>query len=127
MPWYIEGSLRHISNVNVNKEKIDSTIADVTIRDKIYVLLHGDYDSYSKSGAATLVLMLGYKPYALVFGHMHQCGVDDASGIKLIRSGSLGGSGDEYTVEKRLYGKPSQMVCVCSDTGAKAYYPIDLE
>ena len=29
-------------------------------------------------------------------------------------------------VEKRLTGKPSQMVCICTNKGIKAYYPIEL-
>ena len=44
----------------------------------------------------------------------------------MIRGGSLCGSGDAYTVEKRLSGKPSQMVCVCDEDGILAYYPIEL-
>ena len=44
----------------------------------------------------------------------------------MIRGGSLAGSGDSYTVEKRLSGKPSQMVCVCSEKGVDAYYTVEL-
>jgi hypothetical protein len=62
-----------------------------------------------------------------MFGHMHTCAVDECNGIKMIRGGSLAGSGDSYTVEKRLSGKPSQMVCVCSDKGVEAYYTVELD
>lgn len=44
----------------------------------------------------------------------------------MIRGGSLAGSGDDYTIEKRLTGKASQMVCVCDSTGVICYYPIEL-
>ena len=70
--------------------------------------------------------MLGFVPYAVLYGHMHTCAVDEAGGIKMIRGGSLAGSGDSYTVEKRLNGKPSQMVCVCSTKGVEAYYAVEL-
>jgi hypothetical protein len=44
----------------------------------------------------------------------------------MIRGGSLAGSGDSYTIEKRLSGKASQMVCVCNKNGVVCYYPIEL-
>ena len=83
-------------------------------------------DSFSKQGVSNLVLLLGFIPYAVTFGHRHTCAVSEANGIKMIRGGSLAGSGDSYTIEKRLNGKPSQMVCVCNQKGIKADYPIEL-
>ncbi len=44
----------------------------------------------------------------------------------MIRGGSLAGCGDQHTVEKRLTGKPSQMVCICTDKGVQAFYPVEL-
>jgi hypothetical protein len=70
---------------------------------------------------------LGFIPYAITYGHLHTCAVDESNGVKMIRSGSLAGSGDDYTVEKRLSGKPSQMVCVCNSKGVACYYPIELD
>lgn len=127
IPWHVKSALKHISNVYVIETKIDSTIATITIRDLLFIGVHGDYDSFNKSGAANLTMMLGVRPYAVLFGHMHQCGLDDASGIKLIRSGSVCGTGDDYTVSKRLYGKPNQMVCVCTSDGIQACYPVELK
>ena len=105
---------------------LDNGISDMNIRGKTYIACHGDYDSFSKSGVANLVLMLGFVPYAITFGHMHTCAVDECNGVKMIRGGSLAGSGDDYTIEKRLNGKASQMVCVCSDKGVDAYYTVEL-
>ena len=124
--WIVENSLGHIDNVTVLHRNIDSGIADLSIRGKTYIACHGDYDAFNKSGVANLVLMLGFVPYAILYGHMHSCAVDEASGIKMIRGGSLAGSGDSYTIEKRLSGKPSQMVCVCSEKGVEAYYAVEL-
>ncbi len=124
--WIVENSLQHIENVTVLHRNLDSGISDMNIRGKTYIGCHGDFDSFSKSGVANLVLMLGFVPYAVTFGHMHTCAVDEASGIKMIRGGSLAGSGDSYTIEKRLSGKPSQMVCVCSNKGVDAYYTVEL-
>jgi hypothetical protein len=66
-------------------------------------------------------------PYAVLFGHKHHCAVDEANGIKMIQGGSLAGSGEQFTIEKRIRGNASQMVCICSDRGIESYYPIEFE
>ena len=50
----------------------------------------------------------------------------EVSGVKVVQSGSLGGSGDEFTRQKRLTGEPSQTVLVVDDSGIKCCYPIVL-
>lgn len=125
--WGIELSLKHIDNFHVLKRNLDTGIADLSIRGKSYIAVHGDYDSFSKSGVSNLCMSLGFLPYAITFGHLHTCSVDETNGVKMIRGGSLAGCGDSYTIEKRLTGKPSQMVCVCNNKGVRAYYPIELQ
>ncbi len=124
--WGIELTLKHIENVHILKQNFDSGIAMMRIRDKVYIAVHGDYDRYTNVGVSNLCMHLGLIPYAITFGHMHTCAVDESNGVKMIRSGSLAGSGDDYTIEKRLSGKPSQMVCVCNNKGVVCYYPIEL-
>ena len=34
---------------------------------------------------------------------------------------------DDFCVQKRIYGTPEQMVCVCDDTGIVCHYDIDLK
>ena len=125
--WGVELSLKHIDNFHVLKRNFDSGIAEMNIRDKTYIAVHGDYDKYSKTGVSNLCMHLGFIPYAITYGHLHTCAVDEANGVKMIRGGSLAGSGDDYTIEKRLSGKPSQMVCVCNKKGVACYYPIELD
>ena len=124
--WGVELSLKHIENFYVLKENLDSGIAKMNIRNKVYIAVHGDYDRYSNTGVSNLCMHLGFIPYAITYGHLHTCAVDEANGVKMIRGGSLAGSGDDYTIEKRLSGKPSQMVCVCNSKGVVCYYPIEL-
>ena len=57
---------------------------------------------------------------------MHTCAVGEANGVKMIRGGTLAGSGDQFTIKKRLSGNPSQMVCTCNQKGVACYYPIEL-
>ena len=124
--WAVELSLKHIGNFHVLKRNIDTGIADISIRNKTYIAVHGDMDSYNKSGVQNLCLALGFVPYAILFGHLHTCSVD-VNGVKMIRGGSLAGCGDQYTIEKRLTGKPSQMICICNSDGVMAYYPVELK
>ena len=124
--WGVELSLKHIDNFVVLDSNIDSGIATMNIRNKIYVNVHGDFDKYSNNGVSNLCMHLGFIPYAITYGHLHTCAVDETNGVKMIRGGSLAGSGDDYTIEKRLSGKPSQMVCVCNKNGVVCYYPIEL-
>ena len=125
--WVVNSSLQHISNITFFNNRLDVGIAEMTIRGKKYVSVHGDYDKYSKSGVEGLVMMIGYIPYAVLFGHLHVCSLDECNGVKMIRGGSLAGAGDQYTIEKRLSGKPSQMICICSDHGVDCYYPVELD
>jgi hypothetical protein len=124
--WGVELSLKHIENFYVLKENIDSGIAKVNIRNKVYIAVHGDYDRYNSAGVSNLCMHLGFIPYAITYRHLHTCAVEETNGVKMIRGGSLAGSGDDYTIEKRLSGKPSQMVCVCNNKGVVCYYPIEL-
>lgn len=125
--WYMNTALSGVQNVSILVNKQDSTFAELDIRGKRYVSVHGDYDSFSKSGVANLSMLLGYFPYAITYGHLHNCAMSDEAGVKIVRSGSFSGSGDDYTIEKRLNGKPSQMVCVCTQKGIISYNVIELD
>ena len=124
--WNVGLSLKHIDNFHVLNRKLDNGIADINIRNKTYISVHGDFDTFNRQGVANLILMLGFIPYGILYGHMHTCAIDETNGIKMIRGGSLAGSGDSYTLEKRLSGKASQMVCVCNNKGIVCCYPIEL-
>ncbi len=126
--WVIEKLLSHVNNFNVLRSgKIDVGIAEFDIRGKSYVAVHGDYDDLSKRAMGQLSGMLGYIPYSVIMGHRHFPAVTDEAGLRIIQGGSLAGSGDDYTIEKRLYGKPSQTVCVCTEEGIDCVYPIILK
>lgn len=126
--WMISKLMSHVDNFKpILASKIDTGIAELDIRGKKYVAVHGDFDDMSKSSMARLMMMLGYMPYGVIMGHRHFPAVTDESGVRIVQGGSLSGSGDDYTVEKRLCGKPSQTVCVCTEKGIECVYPIVLE
>lgn len=126
--WVVAKLLAHINNFQVIKgSKIDVGIAEFDIRGKNYIAVHGDFDDFSKRSMGQLSGMLGYIPYSVIMGHRHFPAVTDESGIRIIQGGSLAGSGDDYTIEKRLCGKPSQTVCVCDSEGVQCVYPVMLK
>ena len=122
--WYVKARLQNFKNVEVMSEaRIDSTMFVVDIRGKTYVGVHGDFDS-SPSKIQTLQAMVG-KPLCAVFsGHMHHNAVNTVQNIKTVMSGSFMGT-DEFCVQKRIFGRPEQIVCVCDKTGIVCYYDID--
>lgn len=124
--WNVGMFLSHIPNFKVLNDKLDIGIAKFNIRNKVYLATHGDFDNFSKQGVADLSFMIGYIPYAILCGHRHFPAMSDFNGVKMIQCGSLVGSGDDYTIEKRLTGKASQTVCICTDNGIECYYPIEL-
>lgn len=121
--WAVGLTLAHVDNF-YTCANIDTSIALFDIRGKTYVATHGDYDGFNKGDTQRLVSMIREFPEAWFCGHLHTIAVDEVNEIKMIRGGSLVGSGDDYTIEKRLGGKPSQLVCVVGSGGLMAYYPI---
>ena len=124
--WFVKTMLKNAENIIVYDEDIDDTVSTFFVRDKLYFGVHGDFDSMNDSSIAKLALWTKMTPYCVLCGHRHFPAMNDVSGIKVVQSGSLGGSGDEYTRQKRLTGKPSQTVLVVNGNGIKCCYPIEL-
>lgn len=125
IPWFIKTMLKNCENIRVIDEEIDDTLSTFFVRDKLYFAVHGDFDSTNESSIAKLALWAKMTPYCVLCGHKHFPAMTDVSGIKVVQSGSLGGSGDEFTRQKRLTGKPSQTILVVNDKGIKACYPVE--
>lgn len=123
--WDVCRTLQYVSNFHsLLHRSIDDGIADVNIDGKTYLLIHGDYDTPTKTGYLNLSNIVGFFPDYICCGHKHFCFYSQES--KFIQSGSLASSGDDYCIEKRLSGKASQMVCVVDKTGVKSVHPIML-
>ncbi len=125
--WTICELLKHINNFHdMTHRKFDSTIGEANIREKNYLLLHGDMDSINKTGIGNLVTMIGYCPEYIICGHKHTPAMNEFNGITVYQSGSLAGSGDDHTIQNRLSGKPSQTVLVCNERGVQCCYNVKL-
>lgn len=125
--WFIKTMLKNVENIEVYDDNIDETISTFFVRDRLYFGVHGDFDSINDAAIAKLVLWAKMTPYCILCGHKHFPAMSDVSGIKVVQSGSLCGSGDQFTRQKRLTGKPSQTVLVVNKNGIECCYPIELE
>lgn len=125
--WIVEQMTKHIDNIVVLHRNLDSGISDLFVRGKTYLGVHGDNDSMNSNAVGKLCMMLGFFPYAIIGGHRHTPAYQEFNGIKYIQSGSLAGSGDDYTLSQRLSGKANQTVLVCSENGIDAIYNVELK
>lgn len=124
--WYLRARLSGFGNIAFDAyEKVDSTMYLLDIRGLTYAGVHGDYDE-SASKIQTLQTMAKRPIYAVLSGHLHHCKIDEVQGIKTIMAGSFIGM-DDYCVQKRIFGDPEQMVCVCDNTGIVCSYCIKLK
>lgn len=127
IPWYCKAKLEHIDNiVFIDYYNYDDTIGSIILHGKEYLVVHGDFDTFDQAGVAKLVLMIGHVPEGIFYGHLHNNSFQNVSNVKIIRSGSLCGTGDDYTVSKRISGNPEQMAVVVDDGGIVSLHPITL-
>lgn len=123
--WYLAARLQSFENVIIGGgEKVDETMYLIDVRGKTYCGVHGDFDG-SPSKIQSLQTMARKPLYAVLSGHLHHCKMDDVQGIRTIMAGSFLGM-DDYCVQKRIYGRPEQMVCVCDETGVRCSYNVSL-
>ena len=119
--WYTSTHLSSYPNFKYVKSQ-DTTLCEIDG----YMFVHGDNDNFGKAGLANLVLAKGYKPKAIFMGHLHTFAIDDCYDVKICRGGSLCGSGDDYTIEKRLKGKATQLMAIAESGNVCQFYNIVL-
>ena len=124
--WYLSARLQNFNNVIIGAHcKIDPTMYILNVRGKNYLGVHGDFDnSYAK--VQSLCTLAERPIYAILSGHLHHNKTDSVQGVKTIMAGSFLGM-DSYCVQKRIYGHPEQMVCVCDNDGIVCHYDIKLK
>lgn len=124
--WYLRAKLQYYDNIIIGDcDKIDTTMYLLDIRDKMYCGVHGDYEN----GAAkvTALQSMTQKPiYAVLSGHLHHNKIETIQGIKYLMAGSFVGM-DDFCVERRIFSKPEQLICVCDNNGVRCTYDINLD
>lgn len=124
IPWYIKARLSNIDNVIILNNDIDNTLNVVNIRGLNYINVHGDYDNFSS--CQKIIEMLDIPVYCVHMGHLHHNKTDWVQKYKVIMSGSLQGM-DDFCIQKRIFGKAQQIVCVCNEKGILCTYDVDLQ
>lgn len=123
--WYLGARLQNFENVFIGGgDKIDETMYVMDVRGKLYCGVHGDYDG-SPGKVQSLQTMVGKPVYAVLSGHLHHNKIDEVQGVKTIMAGSFLGM-DDYCVQKRIFGRAEQMVCVCDENGVRCTYGVPL-
>lgn len=124
--WYLEARLQNFPNITIDESaRVDATMFLTEIRGKNYLGVHGDYLDNSPSKISALQAMAGKPIYGILSGHLHHNSINVTQGVKTFMAGSFLGM-DDYCVQKRLFGRPEQLVCVCDNTGVVCAYDIAL-
>lgn len=123
--WYLSARLQDFENIQIDTHsRVDATMFITDIRGKTYCGVHGDFDG-SATKIAALQAMAQRPLYAVLSGHKHHNMCDEVQGVKTVMAGSFLGV-DDFCIQKRIFGKPEQMVCVCDNTGIVCHYDIAL-
>lgn len=128
--WWLHARLQNFENIRVaNEASIDDTMFLLDVRGKKYVGVHGDFDMSTASVQALKLMceQIGVDSdfYGVLSGHLHHNKIDSVNGVKSIMAGSFLGT-DDYCVQRRIVGKPEQLVCVCDKNGIVCSYDVDL-
>ena len=116
IPWYCKAKLRDCPNVIFHDNDFDSSVGTFEIGEKIFACVHGDLEKDLKITATTLEKSMERHIDYLLAGHMHVPEMR-AEDTMYIRNGSVCGSGDDYTMRKRLFSPPYQVFMVLSQYG----------
>lgn len=130
--WYLQGRLQNFWNITVaNNATVDDTMFLLNIRGKNYCGVHGDFDNGNSSiqSIKTMFEAIEDRPvnlYAVLSGHLHHNRIDNVGGVKTIMAGSFLGA-DDYCVQRRIYSKPEQLICVCDKNGIVCSYDVQFD
>ena len=127
IPFNLDLYFRHDPKIKIWDDKIDKTVGVFyTNAGRPIAYVHGDFDEPS-TVVKNLTMLLKVQPDAVVMGHRHHNAYESQYGSKVIQVGSVEGM-DDYCVDRRIYGKPEQVVFITGkDQVAKCIYDILLE
>lgn len=125
IPFYVKAKLQNCSNVIVQDNTIDESVASFVCKNMLVYAVHGDRDSIGNV-VQKLTMMTGAKPDIVYMGHLHTNQYMTVYDTKVIQSGCISGS-DSYCMDNRLRSKPEQAVSVIGDNGLECVYDVTLE
>lgn len=122
---FLEAKLQNFDNVCCYKNEIEESVAMFNVRNNIIMASHGDKDEPS-SVVQKFTMMFEVKPSIVYLSHRHTNAMSTVYDTKVITSGCMSGS-DNYCMDKRLRGKPEQVISVITDDGLECNYDIRFE
>ena len=123
--FYCKTKLENVRNVTFNENAFDSTVGLFCIRGCYYASVHGDMDPDMRASASRISNQLSTPLTGLMLGHLHVPTFIQED-VAYVRNGCVCGSGDEYTMKKRLFGPASQVCLVCGERGIMQYNIVEL-
>lgn len=122
---FLEAKLQNFANIHCYKNKVEESVAMFNVRSNIIMAAHGDKDA-PDSVVQKFTMMFGIKPDIVYLSHRHTNAMSTVYDTKVITSGCLSGS-DSYCMDKRLRGKPEQVISVITDDGLECNYDMRFE
>lgn len=123
---YLRAKLKEFYNIHIVDNVNDELIAEFEVRRYKVCALHGD-KATMQDATSRITRYLGYIPDILYMGHMHTNAMLTDGITKVIQGGSFVGTGDQYTMNKMLRGRPEQVVTIVSDDGIECNYDVKLD
>jgi hypothetical protein len=122
IPWFLQARLRGFDNIEIITDS-DGYIPTKILKEEI-VLVHGNFDRVDQC-VTRLPQILGYVPSYIMGGHVHHNYEKEYGKTTVIVNASLVGA-DDYAMQGRYGGKPSQKFMIFDEIGLEATYIIKL-
>lgn len=124
---YLRAKLKDFDNVYIiDNNENDELIAEFDVRGYRICAMHGDKANMNDV-TSKITRYLGYIPDIIYMGHLHTNAMMTDGATKIIQSGSFVGTGDEYTKNKMLRGRPEQVVSIIDGNGLVCNYDVRLD
>lgn len=122
---FLKAKLQNFKNIFFDENLLEESISVFTVRNKLVMASHGDKDAPG-TVVQKFTLLFGVRPDLIYLGHRHTNGMSTVYDVKVIQSGCISGV-DNYALDKRLSGKPSQTISVVTDKGLDCLYDVTFE
>lgn len=123
--WYLKSRLKDVLNIKFHDSLANNTIVKTQICGKTCIFSHGDNDS-SNNIISKMTNMFEEKIDLCLIGHYHNFNVIKQGKSLVITNGAFL-CNDEYCINKRLTGEPSQAIIVLNSKEIETIYDVKLK
>lgn len=119
---FLKAKLQNFDNIDFHTNDIEESIAIFSVRGQKIFASHGDKDE-PNSVVQKFTMIYSIKPDLVYLGHRHTNSMSTVYNTKVIQSGCFSGD-DNYCLNKRLHGTPSQTISVITESGLDCLYDV---